>query len=141
MICEPCKIEFFSPGTWSTLRSGKKFDILHWTCEEQNDCTVCSTVWKDTIATLSECLIKSEAVTDGQGARNWSKGGEDLASAVCQSGEAYWSFILHSRSFFSRTYFRGWNCILCHHFEILTLHHVTYSAQERQTTRTSRLQH
>ena len=55
MICKRCRAEFFAPGTWKTLRTGQRFDILQWACEvpDHRECTLCSTILKDTIATLS----------------------------------------------------------------------------------------
>jgi hypothetical protein len=73
MICERCRTEFFSPGTWTKLRDGHKFDILHWACEapEQNNCTICSTILKDTIAALPASPTTSGFVTDEQSVRRW----------------------------------------------------------------------
>lgn len=63
MICERCRTAFFSPGTWTQLRAGTKFDILRWACQgpDRINCTVCSTVLRDATTALSEYLAPSIA--------------------------------------------------------------------------------
>jgi hypothetical protein len=75
MICERCRAEFFAPGTWTTLRSGQRFDILQWACEvpELKHCTLCSTVLKDTIAALYTSQNTTDALSKNQPTRDWQR--------------------------------------------------------------------
>jgi hypothetical protein len=73
MICERCRAEFFAPGTWKTLRTGRKFDILQWACDipENKDCTLCSTVLKDTLVALSTSLTTNDTIAKKQFPKDW----------------------------------------------------------------------
>jgi len=73
MICERCRTAFFAPGTWKTLRTGQRFDILQWACElpKDKDCTLCSTVLKDTLAALSTSQTTTENLEKELNARDW----------------------------------------------------------------------
>ena len=75
MICEHCRAEFFAPGTWRTLRSGQKFDILQWACElpEHKHCTLCSTVLEDTVAALNTSQITTDTLVKKQSTRDWQR--------------------------------------------------------------------
>lgn len=75
MICDRCRAEFFAPGTWKKLRTGQRFDILQWACEvpEHKDCTLCSTVLKDTIAALSTSQTTNDSSATERAARNWQE--------------------------------------------------------------------
>lgn len=75
MICERCRAEFFAPGTWKTLRSGQRFDILQSGCKvpEHKHCTLCSTILKDTIAALATSETTNDALAKKQPTRDWQR--------------------------------------------------------------------
>jgi hypothetical protein len=75
MICERCRTAFFAPGTWKTLRTGQRFDILQWACglPKNKDCTLCSTVLEDTIAALATSQTATDNLGRNQNARDWQR--------------------------------------------------------------------
>lgn len=75
MICERCRAEFFVPNSWDKLRNGQKSDILSWACElpEHDNCTICSTILKDTLTALSTSLASAGSLTSKQTPINWKR--------------------------------------------------------------------
>lgn len=75
MICERCRAEFFAPGTWKTLRSGQKFDILQWACEvpAHKNCTLCSTILQDAIAVLATSQTTTDTLAKKQPIADWQR--------------------------------------------------------------------
>jgi hypothetical protein len=75
MICERCRAEFFALGTWKKLRDGQKFDVLQWACEvpEHRECTICSTVLEDTVATLSASSATTGTVVKKHVIKDWRR--------------------------------------------------------------------